>query len=157
MSFIAAAIQMSAHSDKSANLERASRLVRHAVSRGATLITLPETFNWRGKRSEETQAAEKLDGESIAQMVRLARDLRVHIIAGSIIERAEGQSKNYNTSVLIGPDGATMGVYRKIHLFDVDLPGRVTVKESEAKLSGSEVVCCATQIGAIRGGRVVPA
>lgn len=148
MTYLAAAIQMIAGSDKGANLERAERLIRLAASHGAALIALPETFNWRGKRSQEKQAAETLQGESIAMVSRLARELRVHIVAGSITERS-GAEKNYNTSVLIGPDGATMATYRKIHLFDVDLPGRVTVKESESKLGGSETVCAGTSLGAI--------
>ncbi|MGH7917429.1 MAG: nitrilase-related carbon-nitrogen hydrolase, partial [Candidatus Binataceae bacterium] len=55
----------------------------------------------------------------------------------------------YNTSVLFGPDGSRLAIYRKIHLFDVDLPGRVTVKESDAKLSGGEVVSAATELGRV--------
>jgi deaminated glutathione amidase len=149
MTYTVAAIQMSADSDKAANLGRAERLVRLAASRGAALIALPETFNWRGKRSAESAAAESLDGPSISLMTRLARELRVHIVAGSIIERAEGETRSYNTSVLLGPDGAAMGAYRKIHLFDVDLPGRVKVKESETKLGGAEIVCVATELGAV--------
>ena len=61
MTYLAAAIQMSAGSDKGANLERAERLVRIAASHGAALIALPETFNWRGKRSQERDAAEALE------------------------------------------------------------------------------------------------
>ncbi len=149
MTYSVAAIQMSAGSDKRVNLERTERLIRTAASRGAALIVLPETFNWRGRRSEESAAAESLDGESLGLMAALARDLRVHIVAGSITERGEAQGKNYNTSVLFGPGGARMAVYRKIHLFDVDLPGRVTIRESSTKLNGKEVVCAATSLGAI--------
>ena len=147
--YLAAAIQMAAASDKAANLERAERLIRLAAARGASLVGLPETFNWRGKRSEEAAAAEPLTGESLGAMSRLARELGLHIAAGSITEHAPGQSRRYNTSVLIGPDGAQLAVYRKIHLFDVDLPGRVTVKESEVKLAGAEVVSARTPRGAI--------
>ncbi len=149
VSFIAAAIQMSADSDKGANLERAERLVRAAVSHGASLIALPETFNWRGKRGAEASAAETIEGESVSLMARLAGELKVHIVAGSITEHVAGQEKTYNTSVMLGPDGARMGVYRKIHLFDIDLPGRVTVKESASRLSGAGVVCLASSLGAI--------
>jgi deaminated glutathione amidase len=106
-------------------------------------------FNWRGRRSEENAAAEPLDGESLTAMVRLARELKIHLVAGSITEHAPGQPKNYNTSVLIGPNGSHIAVYRKIHVFDVDLPGRVTVRESDVKLSGSEVVCARTPLGVI--------
>ena len=149
MSYLAAAIQMSAGSHKAANLERAERLIRVAVSHGASLIALPETFNWRGKRGEEASAAETLEGESVSLMARLARELKVHIVAGSITERINGRQKTYNTSVMLGPDGARMGVYRKIHLFDIDLPGRVTVKESASRLAGSDVVCVASSVGAV--------
>jgi len=149
MSYLAAAIQMSAGSEKSANLERAERLIRAAAAHGATLIALPETFNWRGKRGEEASIAETIAGESVSLMANLAAELKVHIVAGSITEQIAGQEKTYNTSVMLGPDGARMGVYRKIHLFDIDLVGRVTVKESASRLAGDEVVCVATSLGAV--------
>ncbi len=150
MMFLGAAIQMAAASDKPANLERAERLVRAAAARGASLIALPEMFNWRGRRAEESAAAESVEtDESIARMAALARELGVHIVAGSIAERAPGETRNYNTSVLIVPDGKRAAVYRKIHLFDVDLPGRVTVRESDAKIPGAELVCAPTRLGTI--------
>jgi len=149
MTHLVAAIQMSSGSDKAANLEKAEHLVRLAAARGARLVGLPEVFNWRGKRAEEAAAAEPLEGVTLTLMARLAHDLEIHILAGSITERAAGQQKNYNTSVLIGPDGKRLAVYRKIHLFDVDLPGRVTVKESDAKLAGTEVVSAETALGTV--------
>lgn len=149
MTYLAAAIQMAAGSDKSANLERAERLIRLAAARGANLVGLPETFNWRGKRSEEAAAAEPLGGESLGMISRLARELGLYIVAGSITEHAPGQSRRYNSSALFAPDGDRIAVYRKIHLFDIDLPGRVTVKESDAKLAGAEVVSAPTPLGRI--------
>ena len=149
MTYLAAAIQMTAGNDKPANLERAERLVRVGAARGANLVVLPEVFNWRGKRAEQAAAAETLDGESLSLMARLARELRIHIVAGSITEHGEDSSRSYNTSVLLGPDGARLAVYRKIHLFDVDLPGRVTVRESDSKIAGADVVCAETSLGAI--------
>jgi predicted amidohydrolase len=149
MTFLAAVIQMTTGSDKPANLEKAERLIRLAAARGAAIAGLPETFNWRGKRDQEPAAAESLDGESLGLMARLARELEIYIVAGSITEHAPGQARRYNTSVLFGPDGARLAVYRKIHLFDVDLPGRVTVKESDAKLSGSEIVSAPTKLGTV--------
>jgi predicted amidohydrolase len=149
MTFLAAAIQMSTGADKGANLEKAERLIRLAAARGAQLTALPEVFNWRGKRADEPAAAEDLDGPTLSAMARLARELGIHLLAGSITEHAPGESRRYNTSVLFGPDGARLAVYRKIHLFDVDLPGRVTIKESEAKLPGAEVITAATALGAI--------
>ncbi len=149
MSYLAAAIQMNAGPDKAANLERAERLVRVGAARGANLVALPEVFNWRGKRNEQAAAAETLDGQSLMLMSRLARELQIHIVAGSITEQIDGESRCYNTSALLGPDGGRIAVYRKIHLFDVDLPGRVTVRESDAKLAGADVVTGATPLGAI--------
>lgn len=149
MTYLAAAIQVSAGPDKGANLERAERLVRLAAVRGANLVALPEVFNWRGRRADERAAAESLAGESLERMAALARDLRIHLVAGSITELAEGQPRNYNTSTLFGPDGSLLGVYRKIHLFDIDLPGRVTIHESDTKLPGTEVVSVSTVIGQI--------
>ena len=149
MTYLVAAIQMSTGSDKAANLAKAEHLIRLAAARGARLIALPEVFNWRGKRPEEPAAAEALEGPTLTLMGALARDLEIHLLAGSITEHAPGETRRYNTSVLLGPDGAQLGVYRKIHLFDVDLPGRVTIKESDAKIPGAEVVTVATTLGAI--------
>jgi predicted amidohydrolase len=149
MTYLAAAIQMTTGGDKAANLEKAERLIRLAVARGAQLVGLPEVFNWRGKRAEEAAAAETLDGETLTAMERLARELEIHLLAGSITEHAPGETKRYNTSVLFDRNGARLGVYRKIHLFDVDLPGRVTIKESDAKMPGSEVITATTALGAV--------
>jgi deaminated glutathione amidase len=146
---LVAAIQMATSNDKSANLEKAENLIRLAAARGARLVALPEVFNWRGKRADEAAAAESLEGATLTLMAGLARELEVHLLAGSITEDAPGQPKRYNTSVLFGPDGERLAVYRKIHLFDVDLPGRVTIKESDAKIPGEEVVKAVTALGTI--------
>src|ERR1700730_10714698 len=111
MTYLAAAIQMQAGPDKASNLERAERLVRVAAARGANLVALPEVFNWRGKRNEQASAAETLDGQTLTLMSRLARALQIHLVAGSITEQAAaGESRCYNTSVLIGPDGGKIAV-----------------------------------------------
>ena len=149
MTFLAAAIQMTTGADKGVNLEKAERMVRLAAARGAQLAALPEVFNWRGKRADEPAAAEDLDGPTLGAIGRLARELGIHLLAGSITERAPGELRRYNTSVLFGPDGARLAIYRKIHLFDVDLPGRVTIKESDAKIPGAELVTAATALGPI--------
>src|ERR1700729_1843649 len=118
MKVLAAAVQMSSGPDKARNLALAARLIRQAAAREAAIVVLPEVFNWRGRRAEQEAAAEDLDGSTLSAMARLARELRLFLVAGSITERIPGQAKAYNTSVLLGPDGAIAGVYRKIHLFD---------------------------------------
>src|SRR6202035_1737934 len=102
-----------------------------------------------GRRDDAPAQAEDLEGPTLSLMARLARELRLYLLAGSIYERVPGQTRSHNTSVLFGPDGARLAVYRKIHLFDVDLPGRVTVRESEAMLPGAEMSCVETALGAI--------
>ncbi|MGA2412051.1 MAG: nitrilase-related carbon-nitrogen hydrolase, partial [Candidatus Binataceae bacterium] len=111
MTYLAAAIQMSSGPDKAANLEKAERLIRLAAARGARMVALPEVFNWRGKRAEEPAAAESLEGETLTLMGRLARELEINLLAGSITEHAPGQAKRYNTSVLFGPDGRSLAAY----------------------------------------------
>src|SRR5579885_1888860 len=149
MAYLAAAIQMNGGRDKAANLECAERLISEAARRGAEFAALPEVFSWRGRRDDAPAQAEDLDGPTLALMARLAREHRLFLLAGSIYERIPGERRSYNTSVLFGPDGARLAVYRKIHLFDVDLPGRVTVRESEVKLPGAEVVTAATALGTV--------
>jgi deaminated glutathione amidase len=144
MTLLAAAAQMSSGPDKERNLAVAERLIREAAAHKAELVVLPEVFNWRGRRAEQPQAAEDLDGPSMRRMTKLARELRLLIVAGSITERIPGEAKAYNTSVLLGSDGAVLGIYRKIHLFDVELKGRVSARESDAKMAGSEVACLPT-------------
>jgi len=149
MSLLAAAIQMNTGRDKAANLERAERLIRTAAGRGAEFVTLPEVFNWRGRRSDGPPESENLDGPTLTLMARIAAELKIHLLAGSIHESVPGETRSYNTSVLIGPDGARLAIYRKIHLFDVDIPGRVTIRESDGMLPGIEPVCAASAIGKI--------
>jgi deaminated glutathione amidase len=149
MTHLAAAIQMTTGSDKAANLSKAEALIRLSAARGARVVALPEVFNWRGKRTAEAEAAEGLDGPTLTLMSGLARELEIYLLAGSVTEHVPGQSRRYNTSVLLGPDGAQLAVYRKIHLFDVDLPGRVTIKESDVKIPGDEVVTASTRLGPV--------
>jgi predicted amidohydrolase len=82
--------------------------------------------------------AEPLDGPSLSAARGWARALGIHLLAGSIAERGEGERAS-NTSVLIGPDGEDLAVYRKIHMFDVDAGG-VSYRESEHELPGAEIV-----------------
>ena len=143
---LAAAVQMSSGPDKERNLDQAERLIREGATRGADLVVLPEVFNWRGRKPEQAHAAEDLGGPSLSRMAQLARELRLYLVAGSITERIPGDTKAYNTSVLLGPDGAMLGFYRKIHLFDVELTGRVVTRESDTKVAGREVTCVQTPV-----------
>jgi deaminated glutathione amidase len=139
MEMRAAAVQLNSTADKALNLETAERLVRAAASAGATLVVLPEKWNLLGDAATLSEGAEPLDGPTIRAASAWARELGIHLVAGSIAERVEGHEKAFNTSALIGPDGELEARYRKIHMFDVDVGG-VAYRESEHEEPGDELV-----------------
>jgi predicted amidohydrolase len=134
-----AAIQLNSNGDKERNLAAAERLVRLAAARGAELVALPEKWNLLAGGEELLAGAEPLDGPSLTAARGWARELGVHLLAGSICERGEEGAKASNTSLLIDPEGADVAVYRKIHMFDVDAGG-ISYRESEHERPGSEPV-----------------
>jgi deaminated glutathione amidase len=134
----AAAVQLNSTNDKARNLATAERLVHAAAADGAELVALPEKWNLLAAGEELLAGAEPLDGPSLAAAREWARSLGIHLLAGSIAERGDGE-KAFNSSVLIGPGGEDLAVYRKIHMFDVDAGG-VSYRESEHEQPGSEVV-----------------
>lgn len=134
-----AAVQLNSTEDKVRNLSSADTHVRAAALQGAELIVLPEKFNLLGTEDHLRAGAEQLDGPTLDWARALTRELGVWLVAGSIVERVEGEPKLFNTSALIGPDGDLEAVYRKIHLFDVDVGG-TSYRESDTEASGEEVV-----------------
>jgi predicted amidohydrolase len=135
----AAAVQLNSTEDTDRNLATADRLVREAADRGARLIVLPEKWNVLGTAEQMAAAAEELDGRTIGWARTIARELAVDVIAGSIVERIPGELKSANTSVHIDPQGEVRAVYRKIHMFDVEVDG-VVYAESEIEQPGDGVV-----------------
>jgi len=145
--YLLAAAQMVSTADKAGNLESATRLVRRAAGMGARLVGLPENFGWMGPEAERPGAAESLEGPTLSRMAELARELRLTLLAGSILETGAPGGRLYNTSVLFGPDGSRLAVYRKIHLFDVDVGDGTPYRESDAVAPGDEVVVADTEPG----------
>jgi deaminated glutathione amidase len=135
----AAAVQLNSQDNKERNLEVAERLVRDAARDGAELVCLPEKWNLLGDSAALLDGAEPLEGPSLSAARGWARELGVHLLAGSIAERVEGHERLSNTSVLVGPQGDDLAVYRKIHMFDVEVGG-VTYRESEHEEGGEEIV-----------------
>jgi predicted amidohydrolase len=135
-----ACVQMSSRPDKAANLEAAERLVARAAGGGADVVVLPEKWNGIGDSELLHAAAEPLDGgESVQAMSEWARALGVTLVGGSITERRDGRDKLSNTCAVFDPEGELVAVYRKIHLFDVEVGGHV-YRESEAEEAGDEPV-----------------
>jgi predicted amidohydrolase len=141
-----AAVQLTSTVDRERNLATADRLTRAAAAAGAELVVLPEKWAVLGTPEETAAGAEPLDGPTLTWARATARELGIDLVAGSIAERVPGREKGSNTSVHIGPDGEDRAVYRKIHMFDVEVGGR-TYRESEHEQAGDEVVVSETAGG----------
>src|SRR4051794_307549 len=107
-----AAIQMTATGDVAANMEKADRMVRAAAGDGAELVALPEKWLALGTDDENRAGGEPLDGPALSWARRLAAELSIDLVAGSISERVSGQERGLNTCVHIDPSGADAAVYR---------------------------------------------
>jgi predicted amidohydrolase len=126
----AAAVQLSSTPDRDRNLEAADRLTRAAAAQGAELVVLPEKWPVLGTPEQTAAGAEPLDGRALRWARTTARELGIDLVAGSVAERVDGAERGANTSVHVGPDGEDRAVYRKIHMFDVEVAGRA-YRESE--------------------------
>jgi len=135
-----AAVQLNSTADLSANLASAERLTRAAAADGARLIVLPEKWTAMGTEQDLRAAAQPLDGQAVEWARALARELQIDLVAGSIVELVEGQERFANTSVHVDPHGEVRAVYRKLHMFDVEVGGR-TYRESDLEEPGNEIVC----------------
>jgi deaminated glutathione amidase len=142
----AAAVQLNSTEDPDRNLATADRLVRAAAGRGAELVVLPEKWNVLGTPEQMVAGAQALDGPAISWARAVARELGIDLVAGSIVERVDGREKTSNTSVHVGPDGELCAVYRKLHMFDVEVDG-VVYAESANEQPGEEIVVSALSDG----------
>jgi predicted amidohydrolase len=145
-----AAVQLNSGADVRANMEAAERHVRAAAADGAQLVVLPEKWTAVGTNEQMLAAAEPLDGPAIAWARGLAAELGLELVAGSILERIAGSELVANTCVHIDRTGAIRASYRKIHMFDVEVEGRV-YRESEIEQSGTEIVVSDTADGVTLG------
>ena len=118
--------------------------MREAAARGARLVVLPEKWPLLATSAEIAAGAEPLDGPAIGWARAIAAELAIDLVAGSFAQ--SGEPKNSNTSVHVGPDGAIVATYRKLHMFDVEVGG-VAYRESEHEQPGGEVVVSATAGG----------
>ena len=146
---LGAVVQMTSTADVERNLTAAEALVERAAARGAVLVGLPENFAFLRSEGEPVPEPQSLDGPWVRRMGDLARRLRVSLLLGSLPERIEGEKRIHNTAVLLGPDGKTVATYRKIHLFDIDLPGMEHLKESKAVRPGEDLVVADSALGSL--------
>jgi predicted amidohydrolase len=144
-------VQMTSTDDLAGNLRAARELVAEAAGRGAVWVLLPENFAFLRREGEPYPCAQDLGGEIVATLREWARAHAIWLLGGSFPEAVPGEPRVHNTSVLLSPQGALEAVYRKIHLFDVDLReiGGGVFRESAAVAPGREVVVASTPFGGV--------
>jgi len=144
-----ALVQMCSTDDLAANLKAASGFVAEAADRGAGFVLLPEMFGYLRREGQSFPHAQGLDGEIVGAAREWALGHAVRLLAGSFAERVEGEERVFNTSVLIDAQGEIEAVYRKIHLFDVELGAGGSFRESASIAPGSEVAVADTEVGGV--------
>lgn len=150
-----AACQLSVTADKQANIAHAREKIQVAADQGAQLIVLPEMWNCPYSNSSFPTYAEDIDGgitnsPSLAMLSEVAREKKVTIVGGSIPERSGG--KLYNTCCVVDKNGELKAKFRKVHLFDIDIPGKITFKESDTLTPGGGLCVVDTDVGRIAVG-----
>ncbi len=137
-----AAVQMCATDDLAANLATCRRLGDQAGRAGAQVIVLPECFAFLGQKEGDKMAvAEVIDhahpGPILDMLLELAANTGAVVIGGGMPETVAGDPRRaYNTAVVVAPGRGVVGRYRKLHLFDVDIPGGATLRESDGTVAG---------------------
>jgi len=147
--FLAAVTQLNCTSDEAANWESARSLIERAAGYGAQLVATPENTNYLGPHEEKVRRAEPLDGPTCTRFAELARRRGIWLLLGSYNEKSDDPRRCFNTSVLFSPEGRIAATYRKMHLFDVDVPGGVKFAESATCIPGDQVVVADTPLGRI--------
>lgn len=133
-------VQLNSRHDRAANLAAIDDLVAEAAGRGARFVMLPEHAPYLGPKDGYQEGAEAIPGPTSEHFATLARQHGIYLHAGSMVEQTDQPGKYANTSLVFDPSGATIAKYRKIHLYDVEIPGRVSAKESDSVAPGDEIV-----------------
>jgi len=146
-SFRAGVVQLRSTESRDDNLAESERLIRAAASDGADFIALPENFAFLSLESSTAHPRMTLDGTEVSLMRSLARELGVHLLLGSISEESPDPDRCWNTSVWLDRNGEIATQYRKIHLFDIEIPGAESHRESDRILPGESAVAVDTDLG----------
>jgi predicted amidohydrolase len=138
------AVQMRSTGDLAANLATVKDLTARAAAEGAQLVALPECFSFLGRgEGDKLAIAESLGGTGpvMSTLRELAIKHGIYLLGGGTPETVPGDPKRtYNTAVVFSPGGHLIATYRKIHLFDVDIPGGAVLRESDATAAGDESI-----------------
>lgn len=142
--FMVAVVQMDTQNDKQANWRQMTAFVDEAAARGAQLVAFPEVVNIL---SEDPAYAEPIPGPTTELLMQKAQQHHIWIHGGSISAINPDGPRTYNTTVLINPDGEIVAQYSKLHNFDMTLPDGSSVRESDRKEPGREIVTVQTELG----------
>lgn len=140
--------QMNVVDNKKENIKKAHSMIKESISKNVDFIILPEMFNCPYSNDKFIEYGEKENNSlTLSKISELAKTNKIYILAGSIPEKEE--NKLYNTSYLFDKQGNVIAKHRKIHLFDIDIKGKVTFKESDVLTAGNKVTVAETEFGKI--------
>ncbi|XP_058812739.1 omega-amidase NIT2-like [Topomyia yanbarensis] len=139
--FRIALLQLKVGANKAENVKNALLKIRSAAQEhGARIVALPECFNSPYGTQHFAQYAEEIPaGETSQSLSAVAKQLGIYLIGGTIPEKIGTENKIYNTCTVWSPEGSLMATYRKIHLFDIDIPGGITFRESDVLTGGEQL------------------
>lgn len=139
--------------NKEKNIEKAIQMIRQSKKQGADFAILPEMFNCPYENEKFIEYAEELDGsQTLKEISKIANEESIHVLAGSIpeLERdGENGESIYNTAVFFDNNGKSLGKHRKMHLFDIDVKGKIYFKESDTLSAGNEFTIIKTDLATI--------
>ena len=146
----AACVQMTSGTQIAGNIEISTALIREAHAAGAQIVGLPEVANLcqLRRRAALEAAREEADEPALAAWRALADELDIWLLAGSLAVKVAAD-KLVNRGYMIGPDGAIVAKYDKLHMFDVDLPGGESYRESDLFKAGEKAVLADTPWGGL--------
>ncbi|MBP5700557.1 MAG: carbon-nitrogen hydrolase family protein [Methanobrevibacter sp.] len=146
--------QMNVVDNKEKNIEKAIQMIKESKKQGADLAVLPEMFNCPYENEKFIEYAEILESsKTLKEIANIAKEENIHVLAGSIpeLERDDGEKREsiYNTAVFFDNDGKQLGKHRKMHLFDIDVKGKIYFKESDTLSAGNEFTIIKTDLATI--------
>lgn len=142
-----AVCQMITTENKIENINHAVDMVTEAAINGAKIVVLPEMFNCPYENKYFPKFAEEYPGETTTILSKLAEKHGIYLVSGSIPELEDG--KIYNTCYVFDKNGALIGKHRKMHLFDIEVTGKVSFKESDTLTAGNDVTVIDTEYGKV--------
>ena len=146
--------QMNVVDNKEKNIEKAIQMIKESKKQGADLAVLPEMFNCPYENEKFVEYAEILESsKTLKEISNIAKEENIHVLAGSIPELERDDENDtesiYNTAVFFDNNGKALGKHRKMHLFDIDVKGKIYFKESDTLSAGNDFTILKTDLATI--------